>query len=114
MNENEKNLFYRVLNDKITDESPLELTSNIMHIIHKKARKRAVTYKILGVLGYSLLGIFAIGFVGIYLFFYTDFKLPVLKIGFEMPSKIYPIIIFIIFIFSLVDLYFRKRLYENG
>jgi len=113
MNENEKNLFHRVLNDKIT-EAPSPDLASIMHIIHKKAHKKVVLYKMLTILGYTLLGIITIGFVSIYLFFYTDFKLPALRINFEMPAKIYIIIIFIIFIFSLVDLFFRKRLYENG
>jgi len=110
MNENEKNLFYRVLKEKVAEDPSPELTINIMHIIHKKAHKKMVVNKILEVLGCILLGIFAIGF----LYFYTDFKLPVLKISFEMPAKIYIIIIFIIFIFSLVDLYFRRKLYEKG
>jgi len=114
MNENEKSLFYKVLKDKVTEEPSPELASNIMHIVHKKAHKKIVTRKILGILGYILLGIFAISFVCGYLYFYTDFKLPALKISFDMPAKIYIIIIFIIFVFSLVDLYFRKRLYENG
>ena len=114
MNENEKNLFYRVLSDKITEEPSSELASNIMHIIHKKAHKRSVTRKILEILGYALLGIFAIGFVCSYLYFYTGFKFSILKINFEMPAKTYVIIIFIVFVFSLVDLYFRKRLYEDN
>jgi len=113
MNENEKNLFYRVLNEKITEEPSPELASSIMHIIHKKVHKKRVMYKILEISGYILLGVFAIGFVGGYLYFFTDFKLPALKISFETPAKIYIAIAFIIFVFSLVDLYFRKRLYKK-
>ena len=114
MNENEKNLFYRVLKEKNTEEPSPELTINIMHIVHKKAHKKMVVNKILEILGYSVLGIFAVAFVGIYLFYYTDFKLPALHFSLEMPAKIYIIIILIIFVFSLVDLYFRRRLYEKG
>ena len=113
MNENEKNLFYRVLKDKVAEKPPPELATNIMHIIHKKAHKRRVLFKILEILGYILLGAFAVGFVCGYLYFYTDFKLPALKISFETPAKVYIIIIFIIFVFALVDLYFRRRLYEG-
>jgi hypothetical protein len=113
MNENEKNLFYRILKDKITEEPSPELTANIMHIIRKKAHKKAVLHKILTILGYILLILFAVAFVCGYLFFYTDFKMPVLHISFEMPSKIYIIILSIIFVFALIELYFRKRLYEN-
>ena len=114
MNENEKNLFYRVLNDKITEEPLPELALNIMYIIHKKAHKKRVMFKTLEILGYILLGTFAIGFVVGYLYFYTDFKLPALSFSFEMPAKVYIIICFIIFVFSLVDLYFRRRLYGEG
>jgi len=114
MNENEKNLFYKVLNDKITEEPLPELTTNIMHIIHKKAHKKRVLFKVLEILGYISLGVFAVGFVGGYLYFFTDFKVPVLSLSFEMPAKVYIIICFIIFVFSLIDLYFRKKLYERG
>jgi len=114
MNENEKNLFYRVLKDKVAEDPSPELTINIMHIIHKKAHKKMVVNKILEILGYSVLGIFAVTSVSVYLFYYTDFKLPALHFSFEMPAKIYIIIILIIFVFSLVDLYFRRRLYEKG
>jgi len=110
MNENEKNLFYSVLKEKVAEDPSPELAINIIHIIHKKAHKKRVMFKILEILGYILLGIFAVGF----LYFYIDFKFPALKISFEMPAKIYIIIIFIIFIFSLVDLYFRRKLYEKG
>jgi hypothetical protein len=114
MNENEKNLFYRVLKDKIAEEPSMELTSNIMHIIYKKAHKKMVISKILEILGYSLLGIIAISFLCGYLYFFTDFTLPSLKVYFEMPSKIYIIITSIIFVFLLVDLYFRRKLYQNS
>ena len=110
MNENEKNLFYNVLKEKNTEEPASDLATNIMHIIHRKVHKKMVVNKILEVLGCTLLGVFAIGF----LYFYTDFKPPILKFSFEMPAKIYIIIIFIIFVFALVDLFFRKRLYEKG
>ncbi|MCL2435150.1 MAG: hypothetical protein FWD09_03285 [Lentimicrobiaceae bacterium] len=110
MNENEKNLFYKVLKDKVTEEPTPKLAMNIMHIVHKKAHEKLVISKILEVLGCILLGAFAVGF----LCFYTDFKFPALKISFGMPAKIYIVIIFIIFVFSLIDLYFRKKLYERG
>ena len=113
MNENEKKLFYRVLKDKITEEPLPELSSNIMYIVHKKAQQKQVMRKTLEMLGYISLGIFIVGFLCGYLYFFTDFKLPVLKISFEMPAKTYIIITFIIFVFSLIDLYFRKRLYEK-
>jgi hypothetical protein len=117
MKENENNLFYRVLSDNITKEPVPELTEKIMHTVHKYAYyayKRKKRNKILAVLGYSLLGILPLGFVCIYLFFYTDFKLPALHLSFEMPSPIYIIVFSIIFCFSLIQLYFRQRLYENG
>jgi uncharacterized membrane protein (DUF373 family) len=114
MNENERNLFYRVLKDKITEEPSPELTSNIMRIVHQKAHREKVVNKILEILGFSLLGVVAIGFLCGYLYFYTDFTLPSLRIYFEMPSKIYIIITSIIFVFLLVDLYFRRKLYQNS
>jgi hypothetical protein len=114
MNENEKKLFYSVLKDKITEEPAPEQVSDIMRLVHKKALQRALAYKILEIAGYVLLGIVAVGFLCGYLYFYTDFKLPVLNFSFVMPSKIYIIMISIIFGFSLVDLFFRKRLYESG
>jgi hypothetical protein len=114
MNENEKKLFYSIITDKITEEPPSELVSNIMHAVYKKVHKKLVINKIFEILGYSLLGIVAVGFLGGYLYYYSDFKLPAIKISFEMPAKIYIIIISIIFTFSLVDLYIRKRLYESG
>ena len=114
MNENEKNLFYRVLKDNITEEPTPELTSSIMHIIHKKVQKRKLKNKIWEILGYSALITIPVVFVGFYLFFYTDFTLPILQFNFELPSKGYIITIFMIFVFSLIQLYFRKRIYENG
>jgi predicted membrane protein len=113
MKENEKNLFYRVLNDNIKEEPSRELVSNIMHTVHKTVKKRIIMNKIFEVAGYSFLGILSLGFVCVYLFFYTDFKLPALHISFVMPSKIYIIMISIIFCFSLIQLYFRQRLYKN-
>jgi hypothetical protein len=113
MNKNEKTLFYSVLKNQITTEPSPELASNIMHIVHKKAHKRAVIYKILEIAGYILLGIVVVGFLYGYLYYYTDFKLPVLNFSFVFPSKVYIIIISIIFTFSLIDLFFRKRLYES-
>jgi predicted membrane protein len=113
MKENEKNLFYRVLSNNIKEEPSQELVLDIMHTVHKTVKKRIMTNKILEVLGYSLLGILSLGFVCIYLFFYTDFTLPALHISFVMPSKIYIIMISIIFCFSLIQLYFRQRLYKN-
>jgi ABC-type proline/glycine betaine transport system permease subunit len=114
MNENEKNLFYQVLKEKIKENPPPELTSNIMHIIHKKVKKKTTTIKILEILGYSLLITIPVVFLGLYLYFYTDFKLPVLQFSFTMPSKVYMITIFMIFAFSMIQLYFRKRLYESN
>jgi hypothetical protein len=114
MNENEKSLFYSVLKETIIEEPSPELTSNIMHVIHKKVHKKMVTHKILEISGYILLGVVFIGFGLGYLFWYSDFKLPTLRINFEMPSKIYIIIASIIFVFSLIQLSFRKRLYENS
>jgi hypothetical protein len=113
MNENEKKLFYRVLKDSNIEEPSLELISNIMYIVQKKGHRRAIKSKILEIMGYSLLAFFALFFVAGYLFFYTDFKVPTLKISFDFPSKIYIIILSIIFSFCLVDLYFRKRLYAR-
>jgi hypothetical protein len=114
MNENEKNLFYSVLNNRITEEPTRELTSNIMRIVHQKVHQKTKTNKILAVLGYVLLGFFTVGFLCVYLYFFTDFKLPAFHFSFKMPARFYIIIISIIFAFSLIDLYFRKRLYENG
>jgi uncharacterized protein YacL len=113
MNENEKNLFYRILKDKITKEPAPELVKEIMCMVHKKAHKKLITQKIGTILGYASLIIGAVAFVGVYLFFYADFKLPVLHFNFEMPSKIYMVILSIIFVFLLIELYFRKRLYEK-
>jgi FtsH-binding integral membrane protein len=113
MNENEKNLFYSVLKEQITDEPTLELTSNIMHIIHQKVHKKMIIHKILKVLGFVLLGTAIVGFVYGYLFWYNDFKLPVIHIIFKLPAPIYMIIMSVVFVFSLIELYFRKRLYEN-
>jgi hypothetical protein len=113
MNENEKNLFYKVLNDKINEEPAPELSSEIMLFIHKKVKKRAITNKIWEVLGYFLLISAPLIFLGCYFYFYTDFKLPSLHLSFAFPSKGYTILIFIIFTFSLIELFFRKRLYEN-
>jgi len=110
MNENEEKLFYSVLKEKITEEPASELVSNIMHIIHKKAHKRMVVNKILEVLGCTLLGIFAVGF----LYFYIDFKPRILNFSFEMPSRMYIVIMSVVFVFALIELYFRKRLYEKG
>ena len=114
MNENEKNLFYHVLNQTIKEAPSPELTSNIMHIIHKKVRKKLRMQKIRTIVGYILLGVFAIGFVVGYLFFYAGFSLPVATFNFEMPSKLYLITFSIIFVFSLIHLGFRKKLYENN
>jgi FtsH-binding integral membrane protein len=110
MKENENNLFYRVLSDKIKEEPSPELVAHIMHTVHKTVKKRIIMHKILEVLGYSMLGVLSVGFVGVYLFFYTDFKLP----AFEMPPTIYLIMISIIFCFLLIQLYFRQRLYAKG
>jgi len=110
MNENEKQLFYRALENN-TEEPSLELASHIMFTVHQKARKKAMKSKILEIIGYALLAIFSIVFVAVYLFFYTDFKMPVLQISFNLPSRFYVIIFSIIFTFSLIDLYFRKRMY---
>jgi len=112
MNENEKQLFYRALKNN-TEEPSLELASNIMLVVQQKARKKAMKSRILEILGYSLLLIFALVFVAVYLFFYTDFKMPVLQISFNLPSKFYIIILSIIFTFSLIDLFFRKRMYAR-
>jgi FtsH-binding integral membrane protein len=113
MNENEKNLFYSVLKEKITEEPTPVLSSNIMYIVHKKMKKRTITNKIWEVLGYSLLITIPLVFVVGYLYFYSDFKFPSFHFSFEMPSKVYIFIIFIIFSFSLIELFFRRRLYEN-
>ena len=114
MNENEKKLFYNVLKEKITEEPASELASNIMHIIHRKVYRRAVTNKILEISGYILSGIIITGFLYVYLFLYYDFKLPSFNIGIETPSRIYIIIMSVIFVFALIELYFRKRLYEKS
>jgi len=114
MTENEKNLFYKVLKDNVTETPSPELTNKIMHIIHIKAHKRLVTQRIWTILGYALLIIGAVAFVGGYLFFYTDFKLPVLQIHFDVPSRMGVTIMSIIFVFLLIELYFRKRLYESN
>ena len=113
MNENEKKLFYSVLKDNQKEEPSSELASRIMHVVHEKAHKKEKKLKALEIMGYSLLVIFALVFVAVYLYFYTDFKIPTLKISFEIPSKIYIVIFSIIFVFSLIDLYFRKRLYAK-
>jgi len=113
MNENEKNLFYRVLKDKISDESTQELPSNIMHIIHKKVQKKQNKKKIFELFGYFMWITIPVIFVGVYLFFYTDFKLPTFHFDFVIPSPNYIIIIFILFVFLVVELFFRKRLYES-
>ena len=114
MNENEKNLFYSVLKDKMTEEPAPELVPNIMHIIHQKAQKKATTMKVLEILGYVLLLLFAVAFVGGYLYFYSDFHLPSLKISIATPPQIYITIMSVIFALALVELYFRKRLYERN
>jgi FtsH-binding integral membrane protein len=113
MKENEKNLFYRVLSNNIKEEPAQELVSNIMHTVHKTVKKRIIMHKIFEIAGYSLLGVLSLGFVCVYLFFYTNFKLPALHISFVMPSKIYIIILSIVFCFSLIQLYFRQQLYKN-
>ncbi|MCL2245667.1 MAG: hypothetical protein FWC10_00930 [Lentimicrobiaceae bacterium] len=113
MNENEKNLFYSVLKDKNTEEPKAELAIDIMQMIHKKVQKKAATQKIWEVAGYILLVTLAIGFVGGYLIYYTNFKFPSLNIHFEMPSRMYMIIVSVIFVFALIELYCRKKLYER-
>ena len=114
MNENEKNLFYSVLKDRMTEEPAPEVVSNIMHIIHQKVQKKARNMKVLEILSYAILLFFAFGFVGGYLYYYSDFQLPSLKIGIAAPPRIYIIIMSVIFVFALVELYFRKRLYERN
>ena len=114
MNENEKNLFYSVLKDKMTEEPAPEVVSNIMYIIHQNAQKKARKMKVLEVLGYILLLLFAIVFVGVYLHYYSDIQLPSLKTGIAAPPRIYIIVMSVIFVFALVELYFRKRLYERS
>ena len=114
MNENEKNLFYHVLNKQIAEEPTPELAFNIMHIIHQKVYKKMILRKTLVISGYALLGVLALGFVAGYLFFYAGFSLPEIRFNFEMPSKIYIITAAIIFVFALIQLSFRKRLYENS
>jgi ABC-type antimicrobial peptide transport system permease subunit len=114
MNENEKNLFYHVLNKQITEEPTPELAVNIMHIIHQKVHKKMILHKTLVIFGYALLGALALGFVAWYLFFYAGFSLPVIRFNFEMPSKVYIITASIIFVLALIQLSFRKRLYENN
>ena len=114
MNENEKNLFYSVLKDKITEEPAPELVFHIMHIIHQKAQKKAMTVKVLEILSYVLLLLFAVVFVGVYLHYYSDIQLPSLKTGMATPPRIYIIIMSVIFALALVELYFRKRLYERN
>jgi len=114
MSENEKNLFYSVLKNNIVEEPTPELTSNIMHIIHKKVQKKMIKKKIFEILGYAALITIPVVFVGFYLYYYADFNLPVLQFSFELPSKVYIITSFIIFVLSLIQLYFRKRLYDNG
>ena len=113
MNENEKQLFYSVLKEKMTEEPAPELVPHIMHIIHQKAQKKAQRMKVLEILGYVFLLLFAAGFVGGYLYYYSDFQLPSIKIGVVAPPRIYIIIMSVIFVFALVELYFRKRLYER-
>jgi nitrate reductase NapE component len=113
MNNNEKNLFYKILNDSVKEEFLPNLVDNIMHTVHKTVKKRIMRNKIFEVLGYSMLGILSVGFVGVYLVFYTDFKLQALHFSFQTPSSIYYIMISIIFIFLFIELYFRKRLYEK-
>jgi hypothetical protein len=113
MNENEKNLFYGILKNNITDAPDPELANKIMCAVHKKAHKKLIINKILTILGYALPLMGAMIFVGWYLFSYADFKLPDFHIRFEMPSKIYLVIISIIFVFLLIELYLRKRLYEK-
>jgi len=113
MNENEKNLFYNVLKNNITEEPAPELASNIMHMIHQKVQKKLKMYKTLKILGIISLGIILAGFLYGYLFWYHDIRLPSLNITFEMPSRIYIIIMSVIFGFALIELYFRKRLYER-
>jgi len=114
MNENEKNLFYSVLKDKMTEEPARELVPNVMHIIHQKAQKKARKMKVLEILGYVVLLLLAFGFVGGYLYYFSDFHLPAFKIGVAAPSRIYIIIMSVIFVFALIELYFRKRLYEKN
>jgi len=114
MNENEKKLFYSVLKEKITEEPASDLVTNIMHAVHQKVHRRAVTNKILEILGYVLSGMVIVGFLCGYLFWYQDFKLPSLNFDFELPSRIYIIIMSVVFVFALIELYFRKRLYEKG
>jgi FtsH-binding integral membrane protein len=114
MNENEKKLFYSVLKEQNTNEPTPELASNIMHIIHQKVHKRRLMYKILKILGFILLGTAVAGSVYGYLFWYNDFKLPAIHITFKLPAPIYMLIISVVFVFSLIELYFRRRLYENS
>jgi hypothetical protein len=114
MNENEKNLFYSVLKDKMREEPAPELVSNIMHIIHQKVQKKARKMKVLRILGYVSLLLFSVGFVVGYLHYFSDFQLPSLTIGITAPPLIYIIIMSVIFLFALVELYFRKRLYERN
>jgi uncharacterized membrane protein len=114
MKENEKNLFYNVLSSQIAEEAPPELMTNIMQNIHKIVKKRTIKYKILVILGYAALVIIPVAFVGFYLYYYTNFKIPSFQFNVEIPSKNYLIVIFILFVISLVELFFRKRLYENN
>jgi len=114
MNENEKNLFYSVLKERMTEEPASELVPHIMYIIRQKAQKKAQKMKVLEILGYVLLLLFAVGFVGVYLYYFSDFQLPSLKIGIAAPPRIYIIIMSVIFVFALIELYFRKRLYERS
>jgi TRAP-type C4-dicarboxylate transport system permease small subunit len=114
MNENEKNLFYSVLKEQITEDPPPELTSNIMHIVHQKVHKKMVINSILRILGFVLLGTAIVGFVYGYLFWYNDFKLPSLNITFKLPAPIYMMIMSVVFVFSLIELYFRRKLYKTG
>jgi cytoskeletal protein RodZ len=114
MNENEKNLFYSVLKEQITEKPTSESVSNIMHIISQKVHKKMIFRKILRVLGFVSLGIGIVGFLYVYLFWYHDFKIPEMNVSFVMPSRIYTIMISIVFVFSLIELYFRKRLYGRN
>ena len=113
MKENEKNLFYRVLSDNIKEEPSPDRVAEIMRKVNNYAKKRIIRNKILEILGYSVLGMISLGLVFGYLIYFTDFKLPVLHFSFETPSKIYIIILSFIFVFLLIQLYFRQRLYET-
>ena len=113
MKENEMNLFYRVLSSRTTEDPSPDMSVNIMQTVHNYAKKRMIRNKILEILGYSILGIISLGFVLGYLIYYTDFKLPVLHFSLERISTNYIIILSFIFVFLLIQLYFRKQLYSR-